>query len=154
MANAVGLIETVGKVAAIEAMDTAAKSADIKIVGLENSRGGGRLTAKFEGEVSAVQTAVETAIQRVRFIGGIVYAAKVIARPSEELEVMLEATKGRVYDNGWIRERDEIEKKNETSCSKEIKADTNLEVTAAKEFNLKKDVEKKPAKKVKKNDSK
>ena len=67
---------------------------------------------------------------------------------------MLEATKGRVYDNGWIRERDEIEKKNETSCSKEIKADTNLEVTAAKEFNLKKDVEKKSAKKVKKSDSK
>lgn len=39
MKKALGFIETVGKAAAIEAMDTAVKAAEVELSGLENSRG-------------------------------------------------------------------------------------------------------------------
>lgn len=89
MKKALGLIETVGKAAAIEAMDTAVKAAEVELSGLENSRGNGRMTVTLAGEVSAVKAAVEAAIRSVTNMGGTVFASSVIARPSDELEHML-----------------------------------------------------------------
>ena len=63
MNQALGLIETVGKVAAVTAMDAAVKAADITLISLENSRGQGRMCAKFVGEVSAVKAAVEAGVE-------------------------------------------------------------------------------------------
>lgn len=103
MEKALGLIETIGKLAAIEAMDTAAKAASVELVGLENSRGNGRQTVKIMGEVSAVQAAVDAAVQAVSNLGDLVYAHKVIARPSEELEKMLAETLGDVTANSWYK---------------------------------------------------
>ena len=89
MKKALGFIETVGKAAAIEAMDTAVKAAEVELSGLENSRGNGRMTVTLAGEVSAVKAAVEASIRSVANMGGIVFASSVIARPSDELEHML-----------------------------------------------------------------
>lgn len=101
MKEAFGFIETVGKIAAIEAMDTAVKAADVTLAGLENSRGSGRMTVKVTGEISAVKAAVEAAIASVQGIGGAVYAHKVIASPSEELEKMLADTMGKRDETSW-----------------------------------------------------
>ena len=81
MKKALGFIETVGKAAAIEAMDTAVKAAEVELSGLENSRGNGRMTVTLAGEVSAVKAAVEASIRSVANMGGIVFASSVIARP-------------------------------------------------------------------------
>jgi len=75
----------VGLITAIQAMDAAGKSANVTLLGLENSRGGGRMTVKLEGDVGAVTAAVEAGSQAASAIGE-VYAVKVIARPSDELE--------------------------------------------------------------------
>ena len=56
---ALGLIETVGLAAAIEALDAALKMADVTALEIENSRGSGRQTVKIAGSVSAVKAAVE-----------------------------------------------------------------------------------------------
>lgn len=92
MKAALGLIETVGKIAAVEAMDAAAKAADVSLTGLENSRGAGRMTVKIEGEVSAVKAAVEAAVSAVETLNGVVFAQKIIARPSDQLEKILHKT--------------------------------------------------------------
>lgn len=89
MERALGLIEVVGMVAAVEAMDAAVKAADVTLTGLENSRGNGRMTLKIRGEVGAVKAAVEAAVYSAGQLGEVIYAYKVIARPSEGLGKML-----------------------------------------------------------------
>lgn len=90
MKKALGLIELVGKAASVEAMDAAAKAANIELTGLENSRGGGRMMVKLTGEVSAVIAAVGAAAAAVERMGGTVFASKIIARPSDALDKILD----------------------------------------------------------------
>ncbi|SJU07667.1 Propanediol utilization protein PduA [Clostridioides difficile] len=47
---ALGLIETIGLVAGIEAADTAVKSSNIEVIGYENSKGG-TVVVKIKGDV-------------------------------------------------------------------------------------------------------
>lgn len=101
MKDAFGFIETVGKAAAIEAMDTAVKAADVELAGLENSRGGGCMTVKITGEISAVKAAVEAAVTAVQAMGGTVFAHNIIAKASDELENMLTQTMGKRDETRW-----------------------------------------------------
>lgn len=55
---AVGLIETRGLVAAIEACDAALKSADVKLISIDRADAG-LMTVKVVGQVAAVQSAVD-----------------------------------------------------------------------------------------------
>lgn len=107
MNQALGLIETVGKVAAVTAMDAAVKAADVTLISLENSRGKGRMCAKLTGEVSAVKAAVEAGCSACREIGGEVYASIVIANPSDQLDGLIEATKGKSYLESWHPKKEE-----------------------------------------------
>lgn len=86
--KALGLIETEGLACAIEAADTAVKSADVDLVGYELTKGGGLVTVKVTGEVSAVQAAVSSASAAAARIGS-VYSTRVIPRPSPGLEMMV-----------------------------------------------------------------
>jgi microcompartment protein CcmL/EutN len=79
--KAIGLIETVGLAAAIAAADAALKSANVGLVGRENSKGQGCITVKIIGEVGAVKAAIDT----VKAAGGAIRAATVIPRPAEGL---------------------------------------------------------------------
>ncbi len=59
--RALGLLETFGYTAAIQAADAAAKAADVAVVGYHLTRGKGWVCVKIEGEVAAVQAAVDAA---------------------------------------------------------------------------------------------
>ena len=74
MPFALGLIEVTGLAAAVEALDTALKTADVTALEIENSRGSGRQTVKITGSVSAVRVAVEAGAAAAGRIGK-VYAA-------------------------------------------------------------------------------
>ncbi len=76
---AVGLIETRGLVAAIEACDAALKSADVKLVSIDRADAG-LMTVKIVGEVAAVQSAVDAGRLAAARVGTLV-AAHVIPRP-------------------------------------------------------------------------
>ena len=78
---ALGLIETQGLTAVLEALDTAAKAAAVEVVGREKL-GGGYVTVIFKGDVAAVQAAVDAGKASVEGLGKLI-AAHVIARPSE-----------------------------------------------------------------------
>src|SRR4029453_8733599 len=61
---ALGLIETQGLTAVLEALDTAAKAASVEVVGREKL-GGGYVTVIIKGDVAAVQAAVAAGRERV-----------------------------------------------------------------------------------------
>ncbi len=90
MKKALGLIETIGLVTAIEAADAAVKAACVTLLGYENTRGGGKITVKVVGDVGAVQAAVSAGVAAAERIGK-VYSKLVIPRPSEEIDALIAA---------------------------------------------------------------
>ena len=86
--KSLGLIETVGMSAAVEAADAAMKSANVSLVGYELTKGGGMVTVKLEGEVGAINAAVAAAISAASRVGE-VYAHKVIARTAQHIEQII-----------------------------------------------------------------
>lgn len=86
--EAVGLIETVGMVAAVEAADVACKTADIHLVGYQLSKGGGMVTVKIVGQVSSVTSAVQAAAAAAEKVHG-VYTTLVIPRPHDQIEALI-----------------------------------------------------------------
>jgi microcompartment protein CcmL/EutN len=77
---AIGMIETQGFTAVIEAIDTACKAANVEVLGKEKL-GGGYVTILVKGDVAAVKAAVEAGRAKVEGLGKLI-AAHVIARPS------------------------------------------------------------------------
>ena len=61
--KALGFIEITGVVAALDALDIMCKSADVSLVTWERKLGGRLVTLIVEGDVSAVNAAVENAIK-------------------------------------------------------------------------------------------
>jgi len=78
---AIGLIETQGLTAVLEAVDTACKAGNVDVIGREKL-GGGYVTVIIRGDVAAVNAAVQAARESVDGLGKLI-AAHVIARPSE-----------------------------------------------------------------------
>ena len=81
MANlsAIGMIETRGLTASIEAADAMLKAADVELVGTEKI-GSGLVTVIVKGEVGAVKAATESGQEAASRIGELV-AVHVIPRP-------------------------------------------------------------------------
>lgn len=88
MKKALGLIETIGLISAIEAADAAAKAANVTLLGYENTKGGGKITVKFVGNVGAVQAGVSAGVAAAERVGT-VYGQRVIPRPSDEIDALI-----------------------------------------------------------------
>ncbi|GIN61683.1 microcompartment protein [Robertmurraya siralis] len=86
--RALGLIETVGLAAAIEAADVAVKSANVSLIGYELTKGGGMVTVKFAGDVGAVKAAVEAGVTAAEKVGG-VFSKQIIPRVASGVEKMV-----------------------------------------------------------------
>jgi ethanolamine utilization protein EutM len=87
MGEALGLIETRGLVALIEASDAAVKAAKVTLVGWEKI-GSGYVTALFRGDVAAVRAATDAGAAAARRVGELV-SVHVIPRPHPSLEETL-----------------------------------------------------------------
>lgn len=84
---ALGLIETRGLVGSIEAADVMLKTASVTLLGTEYVKEG-LVTVQIIGDVAAVKVAVEAGAQAASRVGTLV-SAHVIAKPSEEVELLL-----------------------------------------------------------------
>ena len=86
--KALGLIETRGTLAAVEAADAMVKAADVTLI--EKTRvGGGLVAIAVTGDVAAVQAAVDAGAAAVERITASSLAARlVIPRPHEELDIL------------------------------------------------------------------
>ncbi len=87
MQKAIGLIETKGLIAMIEAADQMLKAAEVHLIGKEKI-GGGYMTVVVEGEVAAVKAAVDAGAAAAKRVGDL-FAVHVIPRPHEELDKVL-----------------------------------------------------------------
>lgn len=83
MNHAIGLIETKGLVALVEATDAMAKAANVEIV-KRVSIGGAYVTTVVRGDVGSVRAAVDAGATAATQVGELV-ASHVIPRPSEGL---------------------------------------------------------------------
>jgi len=87
MSEALGMIETKGFVAMVEASDAMLKAARVQLVGYEKI-GGGFVTAIIRGDVAAVKAAVEAGSLAAQKVGEIV-SVHVIPRPHENVDSVL-----------------------------------------------------------------
>ena len=85
--EALGMIETRGLTAAIEAADAMVKSAEVTLVGTEKI-GSGLVTAMVRGDVGAVKAATEAGGSAASKLGELV-ATHVIPRPHSDVEKIL-----------------------------------------------------------------
>jgi ethanolamine utilization protein EutM len=85
-AEAIGLIETKGIVAAIEATDAALKAANVQFVE-QHKVGSGLVAITLRGDVAAVRAAVDAGAEAGGKVGQIV-SVHVIARPHPEVAKM------------------------------------------------------------------
>ncbi|MEU4568916.1 BMC domain-containing protein [Micromonospora sp. NPDC023956] len=92
--SALGMIETRGLVAAVEAADAMVKAATVVLVGTEYI-GGGLVTVVVRGDVGAVKAATDAGAASASRLGEVV-SVHVIPRPHTEVEAILPtgATRG------------------------------------------------------------
>ena len=89
--EALGMVETRGLVAAIEAADSMVKAANVELVGTEKI-GSGLVSVMVRGDVGAVKAAVEAGRSSAERLGEIV-ATHVIPRPHGDVEKILPSIK-------------------------------------------------------------
>ncbi len=87
MADALGMIETKGFVAVVEAADAMVKAAKVELVGYEKI-GGGYVTVVVRGDVAAVRAATDAGQAAAARVGEVV-AVHVIPRPHQNVDVTL-----------------------------------------------------------------
>jgi ethanolamine utilization protein EutM len=85
-AEAIGLIETRGIVAAVEALDAALKAANVTFVE-QHKVGSGLVAITIRGDVAAVRAAVDAGAESGGKVGEIV-SVHVIARPHSDVAKM------------------------------------------------------------------
>ncbi|MEE0867572.1 MAG: BMC domain-containing protein [Clostridia bacterium] len=89
--EALGMVETRGLVAAIEAADSMLKAANVTLIGTEKI-GSGLVSVMVRGDVGAVKAAVEAGSANAQRLGELV-AVHVIPRPHTDVEKILPTLK-------------------------------------------------------------
>src|SRR5262249_38727937 len=87
MGEALGMIETRGLVAMIEAADAAGEAAQVVMVGW-GKIGAGSVTVRLRGDVAAIKAATDAGAAAARRVGELI-AVHVIPRPHQNLEDIL-----------------------------------------------------------------
>lgn len=85
--EAIGMIESRGFVAMVEASDAMVKAAKVELIGFEKI-GGGYVTAIVRGDVASVRAAVDTGVRAAEKVGEIV-SHHVIPRPHGNVDSAL-----------------------------------------------------------------
>ena len=87
MENALGMVETIGEVGAIEAADAMVKAANVWLIGKEKI-GSGYVTVMVRGDVGAVKAAVDAGAAAAARVGEL-KSVHVIPRPHADVEAIL-----------------------------------------------------------------
>ena len=89
--EALGMVETRGLVAAIEAADAMVKAANVTLIGTEKI-GSGLVSVMVRGDVGAVKAATEAGGNAAQKLGEVI-AVHVIPRPHADVEKILPVLK-------------------------------------------------------------
>ena len=85
--EALGMVETRGLVAAIEAADAMVKAANVTLIGSEKI-GSGLVSIMVRGDVGAVKASVDAGAAAAARVGEL-FAVHVIPRPHDDVELIL-----------------------------------------------------------------
>ncbi|HOG45816.1 MAG TPA: BMC domain-containing protein [Anaerolineae bacterium] len=85
--RALGMIETKGLVACIEAADAMVKAANVRLL-QRRAIGGGYMTVMVRGDVGAVRTALEAGSQAARRLGQVI-SVRILPSPHLDIEPIL-----------------------------------------------------------------
>jgi ethanolamine utilization protein EutM len=85
--EALGMIETRGFIAAVEAADAMVKAAQVELLGKVSS-GSGLITVLVRGDVGAVKAATDAGAAAAEKVGELV-SVHVIPRPHDDVELLL-----------------------------------------------------------------
>ena len=85
--DALGMIETKGFAAMVEASDAMVKAARVELIGFEKI-GGGYVTAIVRGDVASVKAAVDAGVQAAQKVGEII-SSHIIPRPHANVDSAL-----------------------------------------------------------------
>lgn len=95
--KSLGLVEVSGVTGAIDCLDIMCKSAEVEFVTWERKLGGRLVTVIVEGDVSAVNAAVENAVKN-SIVKPVAHA--VIANPHSETARMVDISASRIRKKG------------------------------------------------------
>ncbi len=90
--DALGMIETKGFAAMVEASDAMVKAAKVELIGFERI-GGGYVTAIVRGDVASVKAAVDAGVQAAQKVGEII-SSHIIPRPHANVDSALPLGRG------------------------------------------------------------
>lgn len=127
--KALGLIETKGLLAAVEAADTMVKSADVSIIE-KTYVGGGLVTILVTGDVGAVQASIEAGVAAVKKLDEeFLVSNHVIPRPHEEVESIIGPnTPPEVLEvPSFNEELNEVEQAEEIQKTEEVEVEEQTE---------------------------
>nr|WP_019154190.1 propanediol utilization microcompartment protein PduA [Robertmurraya massiliosenegalensis] len=85
--EALGMIETKGLVAAVEAADSMVKAANVELIGYEKI-GSGLVTVMVRGDVGAVKASTDAGVASAKRVGEVI-SVHVIPRPHMDVERIL-----------------------------------------------------------------
>lgn len=140
MNRAIGLIETKGYVGGVEALDAALKSADVSLLKKELSTGG-LVTIIVDGDVAAVQSAVDAGAEAASRVGQLV-TAHVIPRLASGLEELFASPTDPdpeigVKSNVDVENASSLEQKSATDkCDEDTETETSRVSTVIQETRL------------------
>lgn len=122
--QALGLIETVGLAAAVEAADAAVKSANVTLLGYELTKGGGMVTVKIEGDVGAVKAAVEAGSAAAEKVNK-VFSKHIIPRPHDEVDkvIFTKETVGAAKEEAPVEVKEEAKEEKVEEAEKEAETE-------------------------------
>lgn len=125
--KALGMIETYGLVAAVEALDSALKAANVSLADMVRVKGG-RVTVLVEGDVAAVKAAIDASQAAAERVGSVANV-HVIPRPDPSVGQMLAGGQG-----SFRREKNPSESESEESpVQTEIRYETPEETPEIRE---------------------
>lgn len=120
--NSLGVIETRGLTAAIQAADAACKAANVEIIGYRKV-GSGLVSVCFQGEISAVKTAIDHGVDVVSQ-KELVIGSLVIARPEPSVITKLLTLKGKKKAPAVAEKTQEVVLKTEVETTVETTVET------------------------------
>ncbi|WP_099207850.1 BMC domain-containing protein [Urinicoccus timonensis] len=132
--GALGIVETYGELAAIEAADQALKAANVELLGCEKVRGG-LVNITIVGEVGAVRASVDAAVAAVERLN-IQVSSHVIPRPIEDLWKILPNKDTEKEQKKENKKAEKQEVKQEEKEAEDTKDKTNLTFLEEKEKEL------------------
>ncbi len=132
--GALGIVETYGELAAIEAADQALKAANVELLGCEKVRGG-LVNITIVGEVGAVRASVDAAVAAVERLN-IQVSSHVIPRPIEDLWKILPNKNTEKEQKKENKKAEKQEVRQEEKKAEDTKVKTNLTFLEEKEKEL------------------